>query len=60
MDGNVLTPDALHQTLRHLKNADVLHRVKRIGADGTIELVPEDREDKVTVAKRRMRHVEDD
>lgn len=52
----VLTPDALDQTLAHLKRHDVLHRVQRIGADGSIVLVHEEREDKVEQAKRRARN----
>ncbi len=51
-----LTPDELSQTLAHLSKADVLHRVKRIGADGSIELVHEEREDKVEKTMRKARN----
>lgn len=55
-----LTPDELSQTLAHLSKADVLHRVKRIGADGSIELLPEDREGKVEKTLRKARNGFDD
>lgn len=55
-----LTPEALGATLAHLKQYDVLHRVQKIGADGSIEMVYEEREDKVAAAKRRVRNGYDD